>query len=135
MPGKRQITEKSREIGARIAAARHEAGAMGQQELGDLVGVTVRSVQAWEAGEVIPYRYLRDLESALGRPAAWILHGEEAVVGHVEATREILERLDGLQSSVDALREAPREAPTEVGGRAIHHECARCRLAHSSLRR
>lgn len=103
MPGRRQVSEKGRQIGERIAQARHEAAGMGQQELGELVGVTVRSVQAWEAGEVIPYRYLRDLERALGRPAAWFLHGEEAVIGHDEATKEILDRLDRLQLAVDAI--------------------------------
>lgn len=96
-------TEKGREIGSRIAEARRESGGMSQTELGELVGVTIRSVQAWESGEVIPYRYLRQLESALGKPAAWFLHGEEAVVGRDEATRDILARLDKLQKSVDAI--------------------------------
>lgn len=96
-------TEKGREIGSRIAESRKEAGGMSQVELGELVGVTVRSIQAWESGEVIPYRYLRALESALGRPAAWFLHGEDAVVGVDVQYREILLRLDRLQESVDVL--------------------------------
>ena len=99
----RQASEKGREIGLRIAEARREAGGMGQRELGELVGVTERSVQAWEAGEVIPYRYLRDLERALGRPAAWLLHGPEAVLGHDESSRQILEALGRLQKSVDVI--------------------------------
>lgn len=99
----RQASEKGRQIGSRIAEARHEAGGMAQRELGDLCGVTERSVQAWEAGEVIPYRYLRELESALGRPAAWFLHGPEAVVGHDEAQREILERLDRIEKALSRL--------------------------------
>lgn len=102
----RKVSDKGREIGQRIADARHEAGGMGQRELGELVGVTERSIQAWESGEVIPYRYLRDLESALGRPAAWFLHGEDAVVGHDEATRQILDGLARLQKSVDAIAKA-----------------------------
>lgn len=102
----RTVTEKGREVGQRIALARHEAQGMSQRELGELVGVTERSVQAWEAGEVIPYRYLRDLEHALARPAAWFLHGDDAVVGHDEATREILHRLDRLEKAVDAIAKA-----------------------------
>lgn len=102
----RQASEKGREIGSRIATARHEAQGMSQRELGDLVGVTERSIQAWEAGEVIPYRYLRDLERALNRPAAWFLHGEAAVIGHDESAREILHRLDRLQKAVDAIAKA-----------------------------
>lgn len=102
----KRVSEKGREIGLRIAEARHEAGGMGQRELGELVGVTERSIQAWEAGEVIPYRYLRDLESATGKPAAWFLHGPDAVVGLDQASREILQRLDRLQKSVDAVAKA-----------------------------
>lgn len=100
---------KAREIGARIEQARHEAGGMTQAELASLVGVAVqanggsRSVQAWEAGDYIPYRYLKQLESALGKPAAWFLHGEDAIVDHDVATKEILDRLDKLQRAVNAM--------------------------------
>ena len=100
---RQQNGSKAQEIGSRIAEARHEAGGMSQVELGELVGVTERSVQAWEAGDVIPYRYLRLIESALGRPAAWFLHGEEAVVGRDEATKEILAAISQLSKKVDSL--------------------------------
>ena len=68
---------KAREIGKRIALARNEAGGMTQRELADLIGVTERSVSAYERGEVVPFRFIRQLESALARPAAWFLYGED----------------------------------------------------------
>ena len=67
----------AKEVGQRIAQSRKELVGMTQRELGDLVGVTERSIAAWELGEVIPYRHMRRLEEVLSRPAAWILYGDE----------------------------------------------------------
>lgn len=96
-------TPKAQEIGARIAQARREAGGMSQQELGDLIHprVSVRSIQAYEAGDTIPYRYLRELERVLGRPAAWFLHGDAAVRGTEVVMREVLERLALIEQKLD----------------------------------
>lgn len=94
---------KATEIGARIAQARLEAGGMTQSELAHLIGLTERSVQAHEAGDVIPYRYLREYERALGKPAAWFLHGDAANVGSSAEHREVMARLDQLQATVDEL--------------------------------
>ena len=69
---------RAREIGKRIKLARQEAGGMTQRELADLLGVTERSVAAYESGAVVPYRFLRKLEENLAKPAAWILYGEAA---------------------------------------------------------
>lgn len=96
-------TKKAKEIGARIAQARNEAGGMTQAELAHLVSLSERSVQAHEAGEVIPYRFLREYERVLGKPAAWFLHGEAAVLGSSEEHRDLVERLEKLQRSVDAM--------------------------------
>src|SRR5688500_7691166 len=94
--------EQAKEIGGRIRQARKEAGGMTQRELGDLLGVTERSVNAYEAGEVVPYRFVRDLELVLNVPAAWILHGD----GALEETRkldEMLEMLRDLKAAVARL--------------------------------
>jgi transcriptional regulator with XRE-family HTH domain len=71
-----QEETRAKDIGSRIALARKEADGMTQRELADLLGVTERSVAAYEAGEVIPYRFMRQLEQLLNRPANWILYGE-----------------------------------------------------------
>lgn len=96
-------TTKSKEIGARIAQARSEAGGMTQDELAHLLGLTSRSVQAHESGAVIPYRYLREYERVLGKPAAWFLHGDAAVLGSSAEHREVIERLDRLEKAINAL--------------------------------
>lgn len=64
-----------RELGARIAAARNEAG-LTQQELADGIGVTRRSVQGYEGGRVAPYRHLARIAEVVDRPREWFL-GEE----------------------------------------------------------
>jgi transcriptional regulator with XRE-family HTH domain len=79
---------------------------MSQRELADLLGVTGRSIQAYEQGEVIPYRFVRQLESALGRPAAWFLHGDAAVNVRDEQYDEILRELRGLKRAVERLAQA-----------------------------
>ena len=68
--------EYALEVGKRISQARKEAGGMTQRELADLLGVTERSVASYELGEVIPYRFVRDLEHYLDKPAGWFLHGD-----------------------------------------------------------
>lgn len=80
-------------IGERIAQARKELGGMRQEELADLIHVSVRSMQAYESGEVIPYRKLDELERILGRDKAWILHGDEAVNMHDTQLAEINAKL------------------------------------------
>lgn len=65
------------DIGARIAVARKEAG-LTQEELGDIVGVSTRSIQGYEYGDVPPYRYINKIAEVVNRSVAWLLHGEEA---------------------------------------------------------
>ena len=95
-------------IGQRIAQARHEAGIASQQELADLLGLSLRSVQAYEAGEVTPYRYMKQLESILRRPVAWILHGDEGLVAPDEPLEAVARELRALKSAVEKLAEEVR---------------------------
>jgi len=76
---RKKVTEEKQAIGRRIAQARREAG-LTQKQLGQLAGVDLRSVQAWEQGQTNPYRRLRTLENILGRSGAWLLQGSEPVV-------------------------------------------------------
>jgi len=102
-----QKSEKAIEIGKRIAEARHEAGGMTQQELGELVGVSVRSIAAWELGDVIPYRHLKELERATGVDAAWLLHGEESTDLRDRQLEEISRKLDEILRRLDGGEAAP----------------------------
>lgn len=91
--------EHAVEVGRRIAQARREADGTGmtQRELADLLGVSERSVAAYESGDVIPYRFMRDLEHYLGKPAAWLLHGTES---RGDILEEILSELRALRTEV-----------------------------------
>ena len=94
---------RAEEVGKRIKQARLENDGMKQRELADLLGVSERSVIAYESGEVIPYRFMRDLERLLGKSAAWILHGEtgppeDAVLASIlEELRELRREVQGLR--------------------------------------
>jgi DNA-binding XRE family transcriptional regulator len=94
-PRTRKDTLRAKEIGARIKQARHEAGGMTQRELAELVGVTERSIAGWEAGNVIPFRWMRLIEDAVARPAEWILYGEKIQQNTIEENQsKILAKLD-----------------------------------------
>jgi transcriptional regulator with XRE-family HTH domain len=98
------------EVGARIEQARKESGGLTQRELAERLGVSERSVQAYESGEVVPYRFIRQLEELLGRPAEWILHGVEPRDDPSNAVAELRQhidsRLDKLELDLEALRAA-----------------------------
>ena len=81
-----------RAVGKRIAIARKEAGGMTQGELADALQVSKRSVAAYEAGAVLPFRYLGRIETAVSKPKAWLLYGDEALPN----PNAILARLDGV---------------------------------------
>jgi transcriptional regulator with XRE-family HTH domain len=110
------------EIGERIARARKQAGGMTQEQLADLLDVSKRSLQDYEAGKTIPWKYFQLLEKILKRPLEWFLYGEEgtattaldaddlaAALDRLEAVearqRELAERLEQLLRDPE-----PREA-------------------------
>src|SRR5882757_6797957 len=62
---------------ARISGCRARKG-LSQQELADLIDVSLRSVQNWESGESEPHgKHLRKLSEALETPIPYLL-GETA---------------------------------------------------------
>lgn len=86
---------------------------MTQRELADLLGVTERSVAAYEAGEVIPYRFMRQLEQLLNRPANWILYGESsAAEDWQKAFAEITRKLDEILSQLPELQTSKQRRKT-----------------------
>jgi transcriptional regulator with XRE-family HTH domain len=85
-------------IGARIAAARREAG-LTQRELADRLGVTTRSIQNYESGSIIPYKHLRRIEMQAHKSVGWILSGEgrdEDVTASLARLEQALERHHAL---------------------------------------
>jgi len=85
-----------RAVGRRIAIARKEAGGMTQGELADALQVSKRSVAAYESGAVLPFRYLGRIETAVSKPTAWLLYGDEAL----PSPSSILAKLDGVLDEI-----------------------------------
>lgn len=109
----RQEADDEGTIGRRLAQARREAG-LTQEELAELVGVTTRSVQGYEAGSVVPYRHLRQLEAATNKPTGWLLYGDD---GPSPPVGDVVERLAHLveQIAEDAERIAQAVERLERG--------------------
>ena len=87
------------EIGARIAEAREQAG-LRQEDLADILNVSTRTVQNYEAGATKPYKHLVAIAGATGRTAEWLLHGDP----EQDVSRdEWRDRVEGQLSDVHAL--------------------------------
>lgn len=95
----------AREIGARIAQARLEAGHMTQEELAEALNVSKRSVQDYEAGVTIPWKHFQRLEQIFGRSLDWFLHGRaEATPAEPQASdEELLARVERVESLLEEL--------------------------------
>jgi len=97
---KRALNDYSVEVGMRIVQARKELG-LTQEELAELAGVSQRSMQAYETGEVIPYRKMREIAAVLETSPAWVLHGED---GSVDTDVSSLQReVENLSKLVRAM--------------------------------
>lgn len=89
---------QAQDIGGRIRQARHETG-LTQEELADLVGVSTRSLQGYEGGDVVPYRHMGRIAEITTRSVAWLLHGETETV-----SPSVTERLDRIEEQLDEIR-------------------------------
>lgn len=97
---------EAKEIGARIAQARLEAG-LTQEQLAELAPFSTRSLQDYERGAVIPYKQMRDLSRLLDRPVEWFLHGEdEEEPAVLELLAELDRKLDAIDRKLDRDRQA-----------------------------
>lgn len=94
----------AREIGDRIAEARRRANGMTQQTLGDLIGVSARSIQDYEAGVTIPWKHMREIAEITETRVEWLLHGEGEPdrLARVEAlATEASERLRRIEALLE----------------------------------
>jgi transcriptional regulator with XRE-family HTH domain len=90
-------------VGERIKQARQEAG-LTQDELADLVGIGMRQIQYYEAGESDPYRRINKIAEVTNTTAGWLLHGEvpvsepaaDELAARLLAVEEGQERMEGL---------------------------------------
>jgi transcriptional regulator with XRE-family HTH domain len=115
----------AQEIGARIAQARREAGGMTQDQLAELLNVSKRSLQDYESGTTIPWKYFQVLQQVFERPLDWFLHGDPkdgSTANHdpdqLQAVLALVEEMHGwvreLRELVEArLAELPQSQPGE----------------------
>jgi transcriptional regulator with XRE-family HTH domain len=92
------------QIGARIKFARREAG-LTQKRLAELIEVTPRTIQGYEAGTIDVYRKLHRIAAVVERPVSWFQYGDadlnetflrQIVNEELREVREILGRLEAL---------------------------------------
>lgn len=115
-------------IGARIAQARNEAG-LRQVDLADLLSVSGRSVQGYELGEVIPFKYIAKISEITNRSERWLLHGDDEAATPSRRTPDEAETRLLVREEVEAalvqvetlleqlLRRVPPESPADgLGG-------------------
>lgn len=105
-------------IGARIATARREAG-LTQEELGDLVGLSTRSVQGYEAGDVTPYKHLDKISEVVGRPVSWLLRGDEEI--DEEASGPRLARIEKQLAEIRGLLAGLAQDEDPPSNERAHH--------------
>ena len=105
---------QAKEIGARIALARNEAG-MTQDEVTDLATFSKRSLQDYEGGHTIPYRHMQEISALLDHPIEWFLHGERPSSGESQSPVEL--RLAELADAVEAMARQIEEGSLLVSRR------------------
>ena len=104
----------------RIAQARKEAGGMNQDDLAALLDVSKRSVQAFEAGETIPWKYFQLLTQAFGRELEWFLHGEDPspTPSQIAAVEERLGHIEQMADEILLAVRSRAEPVSRPAGRA-----------------
>jgi transcriptional regulator with XRE-family HTH domain len=96
-----------RQICARIKLARVEAGYT-QDEMASLLNMTMRGYQNYESNRV-PFKHLEKIAELTNVTQMWLLRGDLPGAGAMPPSNgdaAVLERLDGLERSVESLRQA-----------------------------
>ena len=89
---------------------------MTQEQLADLLNVSKRSVQDYEAGVTIPWKHFQAMEGIFKKPMAWFLHGElsPAQEGPTQvADAEIAEALVRIEQLLETLAAQSAEGGPE----------------------
>lgn len=95
------------QIGQRVGEKRRLRGYT-QEEFAELMGVSVRSVQQWEAGETTPLRRLDKMASLLETTVEWILGGDRPAVE--------VETIEQLRADIREVYELVRRLATGEDG-------------------
>ena len=99
-----------------MASARKDLR-ISQRVLAAQLGVSVRTVQNYEAGRFTPFRHLDALSRLLGRSPSWLLYGHAEHDGAKLLTRsrqqrsELSKNVERLVELRDQLRDRTRATP------------------------
>ena len=95
------------DICARIQQARKEAGYT-QQEMADLLGMTMRGYQNYESNRV-PFRWLDKIADLTGKSQEWLLRGDVEPVEATPSRSELLQETRETRAVVESLLREVRE--------------------------
>lgn len=106
---------RNEEIGQRLTELREQRGGPPQEVVAQEVGVSYRSIQAWEAGETKPsWRNLTQLATYYGVSPEFILVGENGTTAAVPDTQ--LERIEAkLDELLELVRAIERGSLADLG--------------------
>ena len=99
--------------GKRVASARRDVH-LSQRALAAHLGVSLRTVQNYEAGRSIPYRHLDGLSRLLARSPSWLLYGHEQPVADQLLARARKQRVE-LERNLQRLLQLRDELVTTAG--------------------
>lgn len=102
------------EIGDRIRLARERAG-LRQQDLADLIGMSTRQVQNYEAGESKQYAKLRSIAVATGVTVEWLLGTASEDDSDPETSVRDLEELKAAIARIEEMLHARLDPPQHGG--------------------
>lgn len=118
-------------IGEFIAKARREKG-LTQREIADILGISNRTVSAWEQGRAYPdILSLSQLAEILGVTADEILKGEKA--NSAEPVKSNSSQADNTASTTDCTQSNGENMPPSAGKGASVTETSNCRAAVDNL--
>lgn len=99
------------DICARIQQARKEAGYT-QQEMADLLGMTMRGYQNYESTRV-PFRWLDKIAELTGKSQEWLLRGDVEQPAEATPSRsellELKQETQATRAAVESLQQEIRE--------------------------
>lgn len=101
------------DICARIKEAREAAG-LTQEQFGDLLNVTKRTIGYYEK-ETVPWDRMNEISEITAKPLRWLLHGDDWLSGNEwSELKEIRSKLDDLLTRLPPTDAEIAKAETEA---------------------
>ena len=91
---------------------------LSQRALAAELGISIRTVQNYEAGKFLPYRHLDSLSRLLGRSSSWLLYGRDhpETADVIARSRQQRRELLGNMKRLVELRDRLADSAGQNGG-------------------